>query len=63
MLTIAKTVMHGTLCFAIESVAEPLVFVKKIHAVHVFTIKNRWLRAAESTLGSAIAHTDIVDDV
>ena len=41
MLTIAKTVMHGTLCFAIESVAEPLVFVKKIHVEHVISIKNR----------------------
>ena len=41
MLTIAKTVMHGTLCFAIESVAEPLVFVKKIRAEHVISIKNR----------------------
>ena len=41
MLTIAKTVMHGTLCFAIESVAEPLVFVQKIRAEHVISIKNR----------------------
>ena len=41
MLTIAKTVMHGTLCFAIESVAEPLVFVKKMHIEHVISIKNR----------------------
>ena len=41
MLTIAKTVMHGTLCFAIETVADPLVFVKKIHVEHVISIKNR----------------------
>ena len=41
MLTIAKTAMRGTPCFAIESVAEPLVFVEKIRAEHVISIKNR----------------------
>ena len=43
MLTTAKTVMHGTFCFAIEIVAEPLVFVQKIHVDHVISIKNRRL--------------------
>ena len=44
MLTIAKTVMHGTLCFAIENVAEPLVFVKKIHVAHATSDKNTMVR-------------------
>ena len=37
------SVMHCTLGFAIENVAEPLVFVKKIHVEHIFSIKNRRL--------------------
>ena len=44
MLTLANDVMHGTLCFAIENVAEPLVFVKKMPVEHVFSVQNTWIR-------------------
>ena len=40
MLSIAKIVVHGTLCFAIEIVAEPLVFVKKIHVEYAFSTRK-----------------------
>ena len=33
--------MHGTFCFAIENVADPLVFKKKICFKHVFSAQNR----------------------
>ena len=41
MLIIAKTVMHGTFCFAIENVADPLVFKEKICFKHVFSLQNK----------------------
>ena len=41
MLIIAKIVMHGTFCFAIENVADPLVFKEKICFKHVFSAQNR----------------------
>ena len=41
MLIIAKTVMHGTFCFAIENVADPLVFKKKLCFKDVFSLQNR----------------------
>ena len=41
MLIIAKTLMHGTFCFAIENVADPLVFKEKICFKHVFSAQNR----------------------
>ena len=37
MLTIAKIAMHGTFCFAIENVADPLVFKKKLCFKDVFS--------------------------
>ena len=33
--------MHGTLCFAIENAAEPLVFKEKLCFKHVFSVQNR----------------------
>ena len=33
--------MHGTFCFAIENVAEPLVFKKKLGFKDVFSVQNR----------------------
>ena len=44
MLIIAKTVMHGTFCFAIENVADPLVFKKKLCFKDVFSVQNRRVR-------------------
>ena len=44
MLIIAKTVMHGTFCFAIENVADPLVFKKKLCFKDVFSVQNRRMR-------------------
>ena len=44
MLIIAKTVMHGTFCFAIENVADPLVFKKKLCFKDVFSVQNRKVR-------------------
>ena len=40
MLTIAKTVMHGTFCFAIENVAEPFGFKEKLCFKHVFSVRK-----------------------
>ena len=33
--------MHGTLCFAIENAAEPLVSKRKLCFKHVFSVQNR----------------------
>ena len=33
--------MHGTFCFAIENVADPLVFKKKLCFKDVFSVQNR----------------------
>jgi len=41
VLIIAKNAMHGTFCFAIENVADPLVFKEKICFKHVFSAQNR----------------------
>ena len=41
VLIIAKIAMHGTFCFAIENVADPLVFKEKICFKHVFSAQNR----------------------
>ena len=40
VLIIAKIAMHGTFCFAIENVADPLVFKEKICFKHVFSAQN-----------------------
>ena len=40
MLTTAKTVMHGTFCFAIEKVAEPFGFKEKLCFKHVFSVRK-----------------------
>ena len=44
VLIIAKIAMHGTFCFALENVADPLVFKKKICFKHVFSLQNRRVR-------------------
>ena len=44
VLIIAKIAMHGTFCFAIENVADPLVFKKKLCFKHVFSAQNRRMR-------------------
>ena len=44
VLIIAKIAMHGTFCFAIENVADPLVFKEKICFKHVFSAQNRRVR-------------------
>ena len=41
VLIISKIAMHGTFCFAIENVADPLVFKEKICFKHVFSAQNR----------------------
>ena len=41
ILTIAKIVMHGTLCFAIENAAEPFCFLKKLLHQDRISFKNR----------------------
>ena len=41
MLIIAKIVVHGTLCFAMEMVAEPLGFKEKLSLKHVISVQNR----------------------
>ena len=38
MLIIAKTVVHGTFCFAMEMVAEPFGFKEKFIFKHVFSV-------------------------
>ena len=44
MLTMAKTVMHGTLCFAIENVAEPIGFKEKLCFKHIFSVRKPMMR-------------------
>ena len=44
MLIIAKFVVHGTLCFAMEMVAEPLGFKEKLCLKHVISVQNRRMR-------------------
>ena len=44
MLTTAKTVMHGTFCFAIEKVAEPFGFKEKLCFKHVFSVRKPMMR-------------------
>ena len=41
ILTIATIVVHGTLCFAIENAAEPLVFRWKLMSTY-FLSENQW---------------------
>ena len=41
MLIIAKADVHGTLCFAMEIVAEPFGFKEKICFKHVISVQNR----------------------
>jgi len=41
MLIIAKIVVHGTLCFAMEMVAEPMGFKEKLCLKHVISVQNR----------------------
>ena len=43
VLIIAKIAMHGTFCFAIENVADPLVFKKKLCFKDVFLSKTEEL--------------------
>ena len=40
MLTIAKTVAHGSFGFNTEFVVRTLVFVKKIHIDHAISVPN-----------------------
>ena len=40
MLTIAKTVAHGSFGFNTEIVVRTLVFVKKIHIDHAISVQN-----------------------
>ena len=40
MLTIAKTVAHGSFGFNTEIVVRTLVFVKKIHIGHTISVRN-----------------------
>ena len=40
MLTIAKTVAHGSFGFNTEIVVRTLVFVKKIHIGHTISVQN-----------------------
>ena len=44
MLIIAKIVVHGTLCFAMEMVAEPMGFKEKLCLKHVISVQNRRVR-------------------
>ena len=44
MSIIAKIVMHGTFCFAMEMVAEPLGFKEKLCLKHVISVQNRRMR-------------------
>ena len=44
MLIIAKAVVHGTLCFAMEMVAEPVGFKEKLCLKHVISVQNRRVR-------------------
>ena len=41
MLVIAKIVVHGTFCFAMEIVAEPFGFKEKLNLKHVISVQNR----------------------
>ena len=41
ILTIAKIVMHGTLCFVIENAAESFCFLKKLLHQDRISFKNR----------------------
>ena len=44
MLIIAKAVVHGTFCFAMEIVAEPFGFKEKLCFKHVISIQNSRMR-------------------
>ena len=44
MLITAKAVVHGTLCFATEMVAEPFGFKAKLCFEHVISVQNRRMR-------------------
>ena len=44
MSIIAKIVVHGTFCFAMEMVAEPLGFKEKLCLKHVISVQNRRMR-------------------
>ena len=44
MLNITKTVVHRTLCFAMEIVAEPFGFKEKLCFKHVISVQNRRMR-------------------
>ena len=44
MLIIAKIVVHGTFCFAMEMVAEPFGFKEKLCFEHVISVQNRRMR-------------------
>ena len=44
MSIIAKIVVHGTLCFAMEMVAEPMGFKEKLCLKHVISVQNRRVR-------------------
>ena len=44
MSIIAKFVVHGTLCFAMEMVAEPFGFKEKLCFNHVISVQNRRMR-------------------
>ena len=44
MLIIAKAVVHGTFCFAMEIVAEPFGFKEKLCFKHVISVQNRRMR-------------------
>ena len=44
MLIIAKAAVHGTLCFAMEMVAEPFGFKEKLCFKHVVSVQNRRMR-------------------
>ena len=44
MLITAKAVVHGTLCFATEMVAEPFGFKEKLCLKHVISVQNRRMR-------------------
>ena len=41
---IAKIVVHGTLCFVMEMVAEPVGFKEKLCLKHVISVQNRRMR-------------------
>ena len=44
MLIIAKIVVHGTFCFAMEMVAEPFGFKEKRCLKHVISVQKRRMR-------------------